>query len=98
MKFLQDNGYHVITFSDLADYFEQGRELPNLPVIISFDDGWETQYENALPVSAVSFPRDVFCGDRLHGPPRFHFMAPIADPDHRGDENRQPLAVAPAAD
>jgi peptidoglycan/xylan/chitin deacetylase (PgdA/CDA1 family) len=49
MKFLQDSGYHVITFSDLADYLEQGRELPTLPVIISFDDGWVTQYENALP-------------------------------------------------
>ena len=50
MKFLQDSGYHVITFSDLADFFEQGHELPTLPVIITFDDGWVTQYENALPL------------------------------------------------
>ena len=49
MKFLQDNGYHVITFADLAGYFERGDELPTLPVIISFDDGWETQFEYALP-------------------------------------------------
>ena len=49
MQYLQDNGYHVITFSDLADYFEKGKELPTLPVIISFDDGWETQFEYALP-------------------------------------------------
>ena len=49
MQYLQDNGYHVITFSDLADYFEHGRELPTSPVIISFDDGWETQFEYALP-------------------------------------------------
>jgi peptidoglycan/xylan/chitin deacetylase (PgdA/CDA1 family) len=49
MQYLQDKGYHVITFSDLADYFEKGRELPTLPVIISFDDGWETQFEYALP-------------------------------------------------
>lgn len=49
MQYLQDNGYHVITFSDLADYFEHGRELPTLPIIISFDDGWETQFEYALP-------------------------------------------------
>ena len=49
MQYLQDKGYHVITFSDLADYFEQGRELPTLPVIISFDDGWETPFEYALP-------------------------------------------------
>ena len=49
MQYLQDNGYHVITFADLADYFEYGKELPTLPVIISFDDGWETQFEYALP-------------------------------------------------
>jgi peptidoglycan/xylan/chitin deacetylase (PgdA/CDA1 family) len=49
MQYLQDNGYHVITFSDLADYFEKGKELPTLPAIISFDDGWETQFEYALP-------------------------------------------------
>jgi peptidoglycan/xylan/chitin deacetylase (PgdA/CDA1 family) len=61
MKFLQDSGYHVITFSDVADYFEQGRELPTLPVIISFDDGWVTQYENALPVlSKYHFPATFF--------------------------------------
>jgi len=52
MKFLQDSGYHVITFSELADFFEQGRELPTLPVLITFDDGWVTQYENALPFLA----------------------------------------------
>jgi len=61
MKFLQDSGYHVITFSDLADYFEQGRELPTLPVIITFDDGWVTQYENALPLlSKYHFPATFF--------------------------------------
>ena len=61
MKFLQDRGYHVITFSDLADYFDQGRELPTLPVIITFDDGWVTQYENALPLLAkYHFPATFF--------------------------------------
>jgi peptidoglycan/xylan/chitin deacetylase (PgdA/CDA1 family) len=49
MQYLQDNGYHVITFSDLADYFENGKGLPSLPIIISFDDGWANQFENALP-------------------------------------------------
>jgi peptidoglycan/xylan/chitin deacetylase (PgdA/CDA1 family) len=61
MKYLQDNGYHVITFSDLADYFERGRELPTLPVIISFDDGWETQFEYALPsLEKYHYPATFF--------------------------------------
>src|SRR5262245_52179312 len=61
MKFLHDNGYHVISFSDVADYFEKGHELPTLPVIISFDDGWVTQYENALPfLMQYHFPATFF--------------------------------------
>jgi len=49
MKYLQDNGYHVITFTALADYLDQGRELPTQPIIISFDDGWQNQFVYALP-------------------------------------------------
>jgi len=49
MKYLQDNGYHVITFAALADYFAEGSELPPQPVIISFDDGWQNQFTYALP-------------------------------------------------
>ena len=61
MQYLQDNGYHVITFSDLADYFEQGKELPTSPIIISLDDGWETQFEYALPsLEKYHYPATFF--------------------------------------
>src|SRR6266446_5504040 len=49
MKYLQVNGYHVITFATLADYLEEISELPPKPVIISFDDGWEDQFVYGLP-------------------------------------------------
>lgn len=44
MKFLQDNGYHSLTF----DMLKQG--MPEKAVIVSFDDGFRTVYENAFPV------------------------------------------------
>jgi peptidoglycan/xylan/chitin deacetylase (PgdA/CDA1 family) len=49
MRYLKDEGYHVITFGTVVDYFREGSELPAKPVIISFDDGWEDQFEYALP-------------------------------------------------
>jgi len=49
MKYLQENGYHVITFENFVGYLEGESELPDKPVIISFDDGWEDQFVNALP-------------------------------------------------
>ena len=49
MKYLQDNGYHLITFAALSDAVDHGSELPSQPVIVTFDDGWEDQFANALP-------------------------------------------------
>jgi peptidoglycan/xylan/chitin deacetylase (PgdA/CDA1 family) len=72
MQYLQDNGYHVITFSALSDYFEQGQELPTLPVIISFDDGWETQFEYALPsLEKYHYPATFFVVTDYIGRPGF---------------------------
>jgi peptidoglycan/xylan/chitin deacetylase (PgdA/CDA1 family) len=72
MQYLQDNGYHVITFSDLADYFDHGRELPTLPVIISFDDGWENQFEYALPsLEKYHYPATFFVVTNYIGHPGF---------------------------
>ena len=72
MQYLQDNGYHVITFADLADYFEHGKELPTLPVIISLDDGWETQFEYALPsLEKFHYPATFFVVTDYIGRPGF---------------------------
>jgi peptidoglycan/xylan/chitin deacetylase (PgdA/CDA1 family) len=50
MQYLQDNGYHIVSFSSLENFFERGGELPTRPVIISFDDGWESQFQVAVPI------------------------------------------------
>ena len=49
MKFLYENGYHIITFATLIHYLDGADELPAKPVIITFDDGWEDQFGYALP-------------------------------------------------
>jgi peptidoglycan/xylan/chitin deacetylase (PgdA/CDA1 family) len=50
LAYLQYYSFHTISFTDLADYFEKGKPLPQRPVIISFDDGWENQFEYGFPI------------------------------------------------
>ena len=44
--FLVKSGYTTITFSDLKN----NRSLPERPVMITFDDGYESVYSNAFPI------------------------------------------------
>ena len=50
MAYLVEHGYHTISFSDLADYFDRGKSLPDKPVILTFDDGWREQYTTVFPI------------------------------------------------
>ena len=49
MEALRDWGYSTITATDLADVIVNGGELPNRPVVITFDDGYIDVYQNAFP-------------------------------------------------
>ncbi|MDP3683225.1 MAG: polysaccharide deacetylase family protein, partial [Ignavibacteria bacterium] len=50
MKWLFDNGYQTITVSDLTNLIYNGGEIPQRPVVITFDDGNIDNYNNALPI------------------------------------------------
>lgn len=50
LKLLSDLGYHTITARELVDYHQKGTPLPDKPVMITFDDGWRTQYSRAWPL------------------------------------------------
>ncbi len=50
MKFLIDNGYHVISPDDLLDAWEVGKTLPQNPVVLTFDDGHADIYSNVFPI------------------------------------------------
>ena len=50
MKYLQDNSYHPITFQELVDSFKNNTPLPEKAVVLTFDDGWKSQYQYALPI------------------------------------------------
>lgn len=50
MDYLVDAGYHAVRLSDLARYLVYGTALPEKPIVLTFDDGYEDNYVNALPV------------------------------------------------
>ncbi len=46
MKYLKSNGYTSVCFKDLTQEYS----LPEKPIIITFDDGYESIYQNAFPI------------------------------------------------
>ena len=50
LKYLRDEGYTAITMRELIDYYEGGASLPPKPIIISFDDGYLSNYNYVLPL------------------------------------------------
>jgi len=50
MRYLSENGYSTISIEQLRDAIVNGAELPEKPIVISFDDGDISVYKNAFPV------------------------------------------------
>ncbi|MBC1435634.1 polysaccharide deacetylase family protein [Listeria rocourtiae] len=50
MKWLVDNGYHTLTLASLTDMLKTGQGVPDKPVVITFDDGYQDNYTNAYPI------------------------------------------------
>ena len=50
LKYLKKHGYTSILMSDLIAYVENGRPLPEKPILITFDDGYYNNYLYAFPL------------------------------------------------
>jgi peptidoglycan/xylan/chitin deacetylase (PgdA/CDA1 family) len=50
MKALARAGYHGVTLTQVDDHWRRGAPLPAKPLVVSFDDGYLSQYRSAAPV------------------------------------------------
>ncbi len=50
MLYLKALGYSTINFEEYIEFKENGKKLPDNPIIITFDDGYYSNYEYAYPI------------------------------------------------
>lgn len=73
MDYLASHGFHTISMDQLYAYLTEEAELPDKPVVITFDDGYIDNYENVLPIlKQHGFTATLFMiGDDINKSPRF---------------------------
>lgn len=50
LRVLTENGYTAVLYQDLVDFADQKKPLPEKPVMITFDDGYTSNYTYAFPL------------------------------------------------
>jgi len=50
MTWLDEHGFEAVTLDQVEEAWYKGGKLPAKPIVISFDDGYLSQYVNAFPV------------------------------------------------
>lgn len=50
ITYLKSKGYNTVTDQDIVDFYYNGKELPQNPIHITIDDGYESNYKFAYPI------------------------------------------------
>jgi len=87
LAWLRDNSYTSVSFEALEAHLTRGAPLPPRPVIISFDDDWQSQYVTAVPLlRKYGFTATFFVWVRAVGRPHHMSWDEIRELDAQGME------------
>ena len=50
MKYLKDHKYHTITLKEMECFLKDNCKIPRKSIMITFDDGYKSNYDIALPI------------------------------------------------
>ncbi|WP_032120610.1 polysaccharide deacetylase family protein [Clostridium amazonitimonense] len=50
LKYLKDNNYITLTLEEAYAYIKDNKSVPKNSVVITFDDGYKDNYDNAFPI------------------------------------------------
>jgi len=50
LQYLQAQGYHSVLLADIYEALTTGKPLPEKPIVLTFDDGYNDAYTGALPL------------------------------------------------
>ena len=81
MAALDEMGFTAITISQFLEALLDGSDLPQNPVVITFDDGFESVYQNAFPIMKDFGYPGVFyiVANRIYDVPEFVNVAELKE-------------------
>lgn len=50
LKYIKNNGYTTISADDLLEFYQNNVALPKKPILLTFDDGYESSFVYAFPL------------------------------------------------
>lgn len=87
LDYLQQQGYTTITIMDFLRAKKGKQELPEKPIILTFDDGYEDNYTVLLPMlEARGMTAVIFMPTNLIGRPDYLTWEELRDMSRRGLE------------
>lgn len=85
MSYLKGKGYTTATVNDLVNFFDAGAPIAKKSVLITFDDGYDDFYLNALPILKENgFKAIVFLPTGLMSNPDYMVWEQIMDAFYGG--------------